>query len=130
MSASRSLCCVAVLLALLSIAHAKTYFIEEDLGLISRDALQKLLGYPALIEPDDPQLEGGIGASSIWTYYFETRDQHIREIHFWFYKDKQLTHDTLDQMGIFKGPFRLLHADDLTDLQKIWRFKKRSSQRH
>ena len=125
MSVARSLCCVAVLLALLSIADAKTHFIEEDLGLISRDALQKLLGYPALIEPDDPHLEGGIGASSIWTYYFETRDRRIREIHFWFYKDKQLTHDTLDQAGSFKGPFRLLHADDPVDLQKIWRFKKR-----
>ena len=69
MSASRGLCCLAVLLALLSIADAKTYFIEEDLGLIGRDALQKLLGYPALIEPDDPQLEDGIGASLMWTYY-------------------------------------------------------------
>lgn len=61
---------------------AKTLFTDDDLGLSSRAELVKLLGYPAEIEVLDPHLRGGIGASSAWTYYFESRDHKIRNVHF------------------------------------------------
>jgi hypothetical protein len=111
-------------------AGGKAYFTDDDLTLGPRSELVKLLGYPAEIEVLDPYLEGGIGASSMWTYYFESRDQKIREIHFMFYGDKQITHETLEQFDVYKPPFRLLRFDDLKDIHKILQSKKSSARRH
>ena len=82
-----------------------------------------LLGYPAEIEIIDPQVSE-IGASSKWAFYFESGDHKIMKINFWFFGDKQLTHDALDYFGQYKAPFRLLRCDDVKDIHKILQFKK------
>ena len=88
----------------------------------------KRLGYPAQIDVVDPHAQGGIGASSMWTYYFESCVHKIRDIHFMFYGDKPITHETLDQLGTYKPPFRLMRFDDLGDIGKILRYKKSLNQ--
>ena len=120
------------LLAMASLlaAGVKSHFTDDDLTIGSRSELLKLLGYPAEIHVNDPYLEGGIGATSEWVYYFESRDHKIRDIHFMFGGDKQITHETLDQLGTYKPPFRLLRFDDAKDIHKILQFKKSSAKAH
>ena len=125
---------VFLLFALLSLTtfdvEAEKYFSDDDIGMPSRSELLKLLGYPAEIHVCDPYLEGGIGATSEWVYYFESRDHKIRDIHFMFGGDKHITHETLDQIGIYKAPFRLLRFDDVKDIHKILHFKKSLARAH
>ena len=110
-------------------AGAKTTFTNDDLTLGSRSEILNLLGYPAEIEMIDPQ-ESEIGASSKWTFYFESSDHKILSIGFWFFGDKQLTHEALDYFGKYKAPFRLLRSDDVKDIHRILLFKRRAVRRN
>ena len=106
------------------LATAKSDFTDEDLGFQNRAGVIKLLGYPAKIALDDPTLNGGIGATSVWTYYFESRDHQIIQLRFWFDRDKHLCHTALSQGSISKEPFHLLRVDDPKDIQKILRSER------